>query len=418
MYLIIKPATKLLMLLVLISCSNGTNSVNSEPITIALTSNLADVVLNQTVIILWTVKNADSCMRSGLWNGRSSLMGSEEITINTRGVNTFTLLCSSSNQNLSKTITINGIGRPFYNEFSETKSVDIVAVYGQSNAVGYGFTEPPLSNESYTGNKMSQKCLDSGDILLINEDCFSSDYISDPSDIYKKGLHSAWIDFDSTLSEKSSRTIHLVNAAVGATVISALLKDAEKEPSLANGINEYNNLINGIKNSFEIYGIENINSLSIIWLQGESDVIRMVDNILDYDQEASLYFDSLNELRSSILEDLDIPKLEFFIIRLGNTDGPYSNYSSIQNDLGFWQIKYSLKTEGFTPISVLPRTYQQNNLLLSSDGIHYTKLGYEMLGKDLAINFFKYLNKDESFLLELDQENDTYPPNIILDSPF
>ena len=306
--------------------------------------------------------------------------------------------------------------RPFYNEFQRTDGLDIVAIYGQSNAVGLGFTESLLSNESNTSNMMSQKCVIDG-VLEINEDCFVTNSISDPSDLYRKGLFSSWIDFDRSLYANASRKIHLVNAAVGATEISQLLTGAEGLSS-PNGIDEYTNLINGIKHSLEIYGVDNINTVSVIWLQGESDAIRIVDDSLDYDAAASVYFESLGELRLSMLSDLNIPKLEIFVVRLGDVAGPFLKYSPIQNDLGFWQIRYSEEHEGFTAISLLPRTYNQTNLLLSSDGIHYSKLGYELLGLELADNFLKYLDKDDSFKEELSELNQKYPPNIIKEKPF
>lgn len=128
--------------------------------------------------------------------------------------------------------------RPFYNEFQRSDRLDIVAIYGQSNALAFGYTASSLCNDSYTCTSVSQKCVTDG-VLMINEGCFSTNNISDPSDVHGKDLFSSWIDFDRSLSANRSRKIHLVNAAVGATQISQLLKGAEDGPSLSSSIDEY-----------------------------------------------------------------------------------------------------------------------------------------------------------------------------------
>lgn len=118
-----------------------------------------------------------------------------------------------------------------------------------------------------------------------------------------------------------------------------------------------------------------------------------------------------------MLSGLNISKLEFCVLRLGDVEGPYLKYSTIQNNVAFFQLRYNLEHEGFTAISLFPRTYNQANSLFSSNRFHYSKLGYELLVLELAENCLKYLNKDESFKAELSELNQDYPPNIIKEKP-
>ena len=122
----------------------------------------------------------------------------------------------------------------------------------------------------------------------------------------------------------------------------------------------------------------------------------------------------------SILADLDIPKLMLFIDRVGLADPEIlgEQYRANLNDIGYWQIEFCMQVAFCNALSILPRTYNSSNGLLSSDGIHYSNLGYDLLGEENAKNFTIQMESIDILSSVLAAENQIYPPTTIIEPPF
>lgn len=312
---------------------------------------------------------------------------------------------------------------PYLNEFDDGQGIDIIIIYGQSNAVGRGdFTYANTVNDYEFSNQKAQKCI-IGDQIQFNAECIIFNSINNPSDLYLKGYYSAWTEFNRYLESISHREIILINAAWKQIKLKSLMSGAT-DILHENGIKEYENLIYASRKAIDKAGIKNINSVSVFWLQGESDVIGFEEHTISYfNKKFREYFSNLDRLYEDLLRDLGIPKLSFFIIRLGLAEDTQVDeflndlLSGLLNDLGFWQIEFCKSNENFFPLSLHPVTYSLANETLSDDGIHYTPYGYDLIGRDAAINFSNYIDKQD-ISLTLYQENDNYPPIVVKDQPF
>lgn len=317
--------------------------------------------------------------------------------------------------------TITEAPRPFYNELDSSKSIDIIISYGQSNAAGFGlFDSDSITVPSGSLNLKAQKCRIEGNIDY-NSACVEWGNILSPSDIYLKGQYSSWIAFDQKLDSLGETTFLLINAAGDGQTVKSLLPGGE-DIGPQNGIYEYENLISATKFAIEYYGYSSINTISVIWLQGEIDGNIMSQNDLS-DKDISLtfkeYFHDLATLRDNILNDLEIPNLYFFINRVGLVEEPMfsSRFRDILNDLGYWQIEFCKGNDFCSPLSTLPRTFNLENKKLSSDGIHYTALGYNELGNENAINWNLYM-ANADIENSIYNSNDLHRPTIVLNAPY
>ena len=333
-----------------------------------------------------------------------------------------TLSCggsSSSNRRSMDQGNADSNPRPYFNEFDSSEGVDIVISYGQSNAVGSGIIQATPFHYD-TGNTKAQKCEYESINSYINGVCAIYNPISNPSDISLKGGYSSWTSFDQRLSTLSNRKMLLINGAAGGKYLTDLLPMPEED---TDNPPPYLALILHTKHAIAHYGEEHINSISIIWLQGEAEASLMAASAWDINTKNAYlkkYFENLTYLHQSIILDLDIPKLNMFIDRVGVVDQEIfsAQFSSNLNDLGYWQIEFCVLVSFCNPLSILPRTFSHSNGLLATDGIHYSNLGYDMLGEENANNFYIQLDSPNSLSFVLAAENQEYPPTTIIEPPF
>ena len=97
----IKIAASIILLCTLYGCGGGgggnVDSNQLSVITVSLSSSSTEVAIGSDVTLTWSSTNAQSCSASGDWSGNKSISGSEEVSINNEGNNTFNLSCSGSN---------------------------------------------------------------------------------------------------------------------------------------------------------------------------------------------------------------------------------------------------------------------------------------------------------------------------------
>ena len=311
------------------------------------------------------------------------------------------------------------VERPFYNEFSPTQGIDIVIGYGQSNIVGNGFES--LDAMSEVGNNVLVRFCEDDDVSGCEEDSVIAYHpISDPSDIYVKGLYSIWGEFNRRHGETTRRAMVLVNGGRSGYTLRWLSKQGPVDTNYSQSSNAFQVLVASVRQVIHDFGADQVNSISVIWLQGEAEAFALSN--LAHDElflNFANYFIDLETLREDLMADLDVPYLFFFMNRVGNIDreirSPEIHY--IVNDLGFWQMQFCAENEGFSPLSVAARSFNTADRTLASDGIHYTADGYDLLGRESFTSWAAYLN-GVNLKETIVGESLSYPPVIVTAQPF
>ena len=97
----LKIVASIILLCTLYGCGGGgggnVDSNQLSVITVSLSTSSTEVAIGSDVTLTWSSTNAQSCSASGDWSGNKSISGSEEVSINNEGNNTFNLSCSGSN---------------------------------------------------------------------------------------------------------------------------------------------------------------------------------------------------------------------------------------------------------------------------------------------------------------------------------
>lgn len=101
--------------LLITSCGGGGGGGGGAPLPPVLaavistfTSTSSSTEIGSTVDISWSTTNASSCNASGAWSGSKGTSGTETVTIETVGNNTFTLTCTGAGGNANRNLTIEG----------------------------------------------------------------------------------------------------------------------------------------------------------------------------------------------------------------------------------------------------------------------------------------------------------------------
>ena len=296
---------------------------------------------------------------------------------------------------------------PFRNEFLQGQGIDLIIIYGQSNAAGWG--DPHNENKEYTSPRNVKT------IKIENvdgSDGFAYRSLENPSDIYQKGGYSAWTQFSYHLESVSHRQIIIVNGAYPALPIKSLLP-----APLGGDFAAYETVILGAKDAINYAGPSSVNSVSFLWLQGETDIAQASStDVSGINSVFADYFVQLARLFNSVRSDLSIPEIYFFVIRLGASDRE-SIDRDLMNDLGYWQIRFCEESRLCQPLSVLPTTFGKQEGTLSLDGIHFTPYGYDLMGDDIARNYLGFL-RGEEIPRGLYIENEKYGPIKVKIAPF
>lgn len=268
----------------------------------------------------------------------------------------------------------------FHNADASESKYNIFIGYGQSNMVG---ATQSTRETSLSDVKVVSICDDASSYLFSS--CFSYSNSLNPSDIYGLGRHSLWPSFfDNVMTKNNPNDSILINAAVGGAYLQSLIPCSHAD------CNKYDNLVRITNMVINDIGYENIESINVFFLQGESEarLISLRDENL-YKNSFLEYFENLELLINSLVSSFSDFRFNFFLIRLGSASSDIFNtrFDTLLNDLGYWQVKFCELHSKCTPISILPRSFDPKSNLLSSDGIHYSEKGYDELGSDIAINY-------------------------------
>lgn len=292
---------------------------------------------------------------------------------------------------------------------SQQKEVDSIRVFylgGQSNMDGYGYNVdlPETLKKTYEnvwifhGNPVGDNQINGGlgkwDILKPGHGFnFSSNGISNNlSDRFGMEL-----SFANRLQELyPNEKIGIIKYSRGGSSIDSLAAGEygswEPDYQGTNGINQYDNFLNTIKNALYAKDIDSngkedyLIPTGIIWMQGESDAA--------YTEEiAGRYYLNLKRLmdliRASFLTD-DLPVIICKISDSGNDkDGKVWDYGEL---VQYAQEKYT-KTDDNAAIIRETKYYKY------SDHAHYDSNGYIDLGKKCADAVYQLIN------LNIDNQN-------------
>ena len=108
-----KSFTFLLALIFLASCGGGGGGGGGSdpqtppsPPTVNLSANPTSVLLESTSTLTWSSSSASSC--SADWTSKTSISGSDEVTISTAGDNSFSISCTGDGGSRSASVTVEG----------------------------------------------------------------------------------------------------------------------------------------------------------------------------------------------------------------------------------------------------------------------------------------------------------------------
>ena len=234
--------------------------------------------------------------------------------------------------------------------------IHILVAYGQSNSAGRAIDIQNAPNVpqgwAYEWRANSQ----------------TAEQLAEPTRQDSLGEGSAWSSFAIRFHELTGEKVVIVNAGMDGRKISKLTPNSN-DGSLAFG------WINDAITYYQASNQYDIKSVSMVWLQGESDISRQT-NLDDYftDLEAiKAEFKSLHSLA------------EFYAVRVGYSTQHDCEQKRHGYILGSKQINKSDK-----PVSNLSVSIVEKGLM--SDSVHYSQEGYNMLGADIADNLVYYLN--------------------------
>ncbi len=103
----------LVFFLFIASCGGGGGGGGDTPAptpapSVTFSASAAEVLLGNSVTLTWSSSNATSCSASGSWSGSKGTSGSEDITIDSSGANSFSLTCTGSGGSNSRSVTVTG----------------------------------------------------------------------------------------------------------------------------------------------------------------------------------------------------------------------------------------------------------------------------------------------------------------------
>lgn len=274
----------------------------------------------------------------------------------------------SSNPDNAYTQSENGFLKPVFDPIKDKKNIDVFVVYGQSNAAGGGSNSIGGAFECPAGWG-----------LMWDWATSSVSDIQDPTGKIST-VPSAWPSFAQKWALLTGRKALIVNAAVGGSTIYQLSSDS--------GSARWTDMIAAYKNAItdaEAQGY-NVNSIQMIWSQGEADATNLTD-LANYESkqsqiESEFRTDVQSNYTSSLYRGMWLSLLGF---AWADTDITHHRHT-IQIQL--IQTSSVRSVSQIRPIWDGSLYYTQRNNLMQSDGVHYSQIGYDKMGREIAENIY------------------------------
>lgn len=240
-------------------------------------------------------------------------------------------------------------------EKSKFSNVDVVIICGQSNALGFAGLDENFDDSA---------------LVEINEGSyyFFGGKIH-PLTHYMKSINggvssgSAWSQFSNTYKEITGRSCVFIQCARGSTPLT----------DLAPPSNNYKRMVEETNRMISAIGKKNIANIFAVFHQGEADQIAKT--------RKEDYKNLLTNLGASLKNEVGISK--FFVFKVGSpqrrADENISAIKAAQDEICKEQDLFVMAFSGCS-------AFKRENLLLGSDGVHYSIYGYNLMGQIGAEN--------------------------------
>lgn len=236
-----------------------------------------------------------------------------------------------------------------------TDKLDIVIIYGQSNALGLAGVDKNFAESELVRIQDGSYYYFSGQIRPLTH------YM--PSINLGISSGSCWSQFSNTYKQITGRGCIFIQCARGSTSLVDLAP-----PSM-----NYNRMVEESRNLLSIVGKDKIGHIFTVFHQGEADQIEKTPK--------KFYKETLINLGLAMQKDIGISK--FFLFKVGDpqlrTQESISLIQSAQEEICKEQELFVMAFSGCS-------AFKRENLLLGSDGVHYSIYGYNLMGQIGAEN--------------------------------
>jgi|GEM_PF-1596522 len=278
------------------------------------------------------------------------------------------------NLNDSKIYIYDGAWQEHVDDPAQTKNTDVFVVYGQSNAAGgTAITSgDPVAVPLGRGYKWD----------FANNNGGGLQHLEDPTRKDGQQNISAWPAFGLSWTLLSKRPAVIVNMAVGGKTALQLspVADGGTAPHFQDMIDATQDTIDAlVADGFSI------NSLNMIWVQGESDASAGT-NLTDYENQLTNIADAFfAEFDSQVA---NTPNL--YISKIwGNTNNTTESYWKNVEQLGYIQVNKTSDHERWSCVFDKAPLFTVNNGYMGpDDSVHYSQAGYDLMGSEMARNIY------------------------------
>ena len=228
---------------------------------------------------------------------------------------------------------------------------DVFIIYGQSNAVGFAGADSGFSPVDLVALNEKSLYWDGSSVMPATH------YMTHASGDVSTG--SAWDQFANTYIERTGRGVVLIPCAKAGVPISELQKGGVYYANMKSYVDGFYSKIPELE--FQI------GDKYIVFHHGEQDQLLNTSREIYQDQLSSLIDDSIG--------DFSLRKFYVFMVGCPITR-QQSTWQQIQNAQSF--IANTKKSAEMASLSC--PSFNRSNLLLGSDGTHYSISGYNLMG--------------------------------------
>lgn len=239
--------------------------------------------------------------------------------------------------------------------------LDVFIIYGQSNALGFAGLDDGFIESNLVKINSGSYYYFGGEIRPLVH------YMPSVNTGVSSG--SAWSQFSNTYKQLTGRSCLFVQCARGSTFIEYLIP----------GTNNYERMVSASRDAVSIIGSEKLGKIYCLYHQGEAD------QLLETKKEK--YKEMLLSLGKGMKSDLGIDK--FFVFKVaaphGRKEECVTAIQSAQDEVCETEELFVMAYSGCPSFNI-------KNLLLGSDGTHYSIFGYNVMGQIGAENVAKNID--------------------------
>lgn len=258
-------------------------------------------------------------------------------------------------------LPLSGVASSNGKKTSSKDKLDIFVIYGQSNALGFAGLDEGFKEDDLV------KIIGGSYYYFLGEIRPLVHYIPSVNSGVSSG--SAWSQFSNTYKQMTGRSCLFIQCSRGSTHIELL-----SPPS-----NNYKRMVAATKDAISILGKNASGRVYCLFHQGEAD------QLLETDKER--YKELLLSIGHGMKNDLSLNK--FFLFKVASPTRRKEEYiTAIQSA----QEEVCKSDDLFVMAFSGCPSFNHENLLLGSDGTHYSIFGYNVMGQVSAENVAENIN--------------------------